>query len=325
LTDQLIVSFVIPTLNEARYLAGALHSIENLKPPVEGFSMELIVVDSGSTDSTLAIARDAHARIERISPGPVGRSRNRGAEIAKGQYIAFVDADCELDPDWLVFLMDHFNDTNVVAAGTVTIPPANDLTWVERVWHGVGTPNNEGPSKAVSWLPTSNLLVRESVFMDIHGFNENLISCEDADLGYRLSSRGKLILENRIATTHRRESKTILQFFKREMWRGAGNLRSVLCHSLRMSEMPSILGPMLFLCMLALSLILFIMGFRNPQYYSMFFSLLVFALILPIGVLVRKRSPRWNLISMVQIYFLSLIYLSARGLGCFVTAKRQDG
>jgi len=86
-----LVSVIIPTYNSAKYIEEALESV--FKQTLQDF--EIIVVDDGSTDGTGEILKDYSDRIKYIfqkNSGPAS-ARNKGIKIARGEYIAFLDAD----------------------------------------------------------------------------------------------------------------------------------------------------------------------------------------------------------------------------------------
>lgn len=87
------VSVVIRTLNEARYLGELLRSIGEQETDHE---VEVVLVDSGSTDETLQVAKCHGARIVHIGQDEFtfGRSLNYGCDAAKGEYLAFISGHC---------------------------------------------------------------------------------------------------------------------------------------------------------------------------------------------------------------------------------------
>lgn len=98
--DGPLLSVVVPVYDVVDYLAAALDSV--LRQPVADF--ELIVVDDGSTDGSAAVLADYAARDERIrvvTQENAGQSvaRNRGIELASGEFLTFVDPDDELPAD----------------------------------------------------------------------------------------------------------------------------------------------------------------------------------------------------------------------------------
>ena len=89
-----LVSVVIRTLNEEKHLPELLESIR--KQSSDYFDFEIVIVDSGSTDNTLEIAKSYSARITFIKKEnfSFGRSLNIGCEFANGKYLLFVSGHC---------------------------------------------------------------------------------------------------------------------------------------------------------------------------------------------------------------------------------------
>lgn len=106
------ISIVIPAYNEEEYLHETL--ICALAQDYRNF--EVIVVDNGSTDSTEAIAR-SFPRVKVLSENNKGTqfARECGRKSAKGDIIAFLDADCRPAPDWLSQGISYFDNPNVAA------------------------------------------------------------------------------------------------------------------------------------------------------------------------------------------------------------------
>src|SRR3954468_21570455 len=90
------LSVIVPVLNGEKFLRQALESIPRLEPPIE-----IIVVNDGSTDRTATIAQAFPTPLIYIEQAPAGpaAARNRGLQAAKGDLIAFLDADDVWTPD----------------------------------------------------------------------------------------------------------------------------------------------------------------------------------------------------------------------------------
>ncbi len=95
---------------------------------------ECIVVDNGSTDDTVKIAKQKGAKVLTMPDGTISALRNFGAKTAQGDYLAFIDADCAIDTNWLRCALPHFEDPTVGCAGSHPGIP-KESTWVQEAWH----------------------------------------------------------------------------------------------------------------------------------------------------------------------------------------------
>jgi glycosyltransferase involved in cell wall biosynthesis len=237
-----LVSFIIPVLNGERDIARCLSSIRHQKVPAETY--EVLIIDNGSTDQTLRIVHDLGFDRQVVPNVHVSALRNRGVAMAKGDYIAFVDADVELTPDWLQNGLVVFEDQRVVANGCFPgVPP--DATWVQRAWDAHQCRYNQTTLPwPVPWLPSMNLMVRRDDFLAVSGFNEHLETAEDVDLCYRLGQRGTILCNPAMKAIHWGEARDLWTFWRKEIWRGVGNLRGLWSHGLRWDELPSLGYPL---------------------------------------------------------------------------------
>lgn len=98
---------VVPTRDRPRQLARCLEALRRLEPPEGGW--ELVIVDDGSLPPVeLNLAPLTGVVLRRAGDGPA-RARNAGASQARGQYLAFLDDDCEPDPHWLRALAERID------------------------------------------------------------------------------------------------------------------------------------------------------------------------------------------------------------------------
>lgn len=117
--DAPLVSVIVPAFNAAPFVEQAIASVRAQTWP----RWELIVVDDGSTDGTAAIlAREQDPRIRIVSQdnAGVGAARNAALEIARGDYVAFLDADDRLPPESLsrrVAYLDANPSVDIVNGG----------------------------------------------------------------------------------------------------------------------------------------------------------------------------------------------------------------
>jgi glycosyltransferase involved in cell wall biosynthesis len=213
------VSVIIPALNEEKMIGRCLESLAESRYPQDRF--EVILVDNGSTDHTLEITQSFSARLRLTilqRPGVnISGLRNLGAAKAKGEVLAFLDADCSIPANWIENSVLHLaSDHAGVIGGDYEIP--KDSSWVARVWFEVGSPTKDGE---VTFVPSGNMLMKSSTFMQIGGFNETIKTSEDCELCFRAREAGfpvRLIRE--IAVTHWTTPQTLREFYRKQVWHG---------------------------------------------------------------------------------------------------------
>lgn len=107
-----LISVIIPVYNGASYLRKAIESILNQSYP----SIEIIVVDDGSTDNSSEILRSFVPEIQYYyqKNAGVGAARNFGVRVAKGDFISFLDQDDRLPDNKFDLLMDEFNRSDAL-------------------------------------------------------------------------------------------------------------------------------------------------------------------------------------------------------------------
>ena len=237
------VTIVVPALNEQKIITRCLISVQHLNYPKE--LIKVIVADNGSRDRTREIARQYLATVIDVPRQSIGYTRNVGAAETDSDIIAFIDADIVVHPNWLAEAVPHFINEEVVAVGSYPAVFEEESNRLQRTWSNLCRNNQKGSMHA-DWLPSANLIVRRSAFDQIKGFNKNLITCEDSDLGYRLKAMGIIINSSKVLVYHLREPKTFGEFFKKEVWHSAGNLTGAFNHDFRLSELPSLALPALF-------------------------------------------------------------------------------
>lgn len=312
------VVFVVPARNEEKHLEACLRSITAQN--VEFVQTSITVVDNESTDRTADIAVRCGARVLRVKPSNAAGARNAGAQGQVADFIAFVDADCVLPDGWLGEGLRHLEDESNAGYGAVQAPAPLDAPWVERVWVAAITPRSAERWERVNWLAAFNLLVRQADFMAIGGFDESLETCEDSDFSYRLTKYGYLVRDYSHPVRHLGESKSISEFFRREMWRSKGNFRSAWKRGALVEEFVSLFLPVSFVLFGILTIVflsaavVYEGGWPWGAAGLMVVACTAGPLLLTITRLGRKQLTSTSVL-------LSL-YLVARGIGPFVPSKR---
>lgn len=172
--------------------------------------------------------------------------------MARGDVIVFIDADHELDPQWLRLALEVLHLPGVAVAGAVCIAPS-DGTWVQRTYDAL---RDHTPGRAeVEWIGSGTMAIWRRIFEDIGGFDTSLDTCEDVDLCRRVRAAGLRVMSDAaLATMHWGDPATLRAVFAGELWRGRDNLRASLRGSLTLRSLPSIAIPLLDLGCLAVAI-----------------------------------------------------------------------
>ena len=220
------ISFIVPVHNSADTLEKCLESIEDVGYPQE--SVEIIIVDNGSKDKTLDIASKFTDKIFVDQTATIAGLRNIGSKKANGDFIIFIDSDCVLSQNWVKSALEYFNDDTVGMVGARTSLVPADATWVERTWklHL----DRQRHKREVSWIISRAIIMRRDVFLEMGGFDETLITCEDVEFGYRMREKYKIIADENLAPMHLKGEKTLGEFFKKERWRGKHSMKVGMKH-----------------------------------------------------------------------------------------------
>ena len=306
------VSIIIPARNEAAHLPALLSSLARVVYPRE--SMEIILVDHESTDATSRIAREAGAKVVGKRGGTISSVRNSGAQVATGEILAFVDADCTVDEEWLMNAVCHFDDAGVGAVGSYHVVPLDPPTWVRQVLQKQieARPSLTKPN----WLPSGNMFVRRKTFRECGGFDETMGTCEDVDLSYRIAQHARLVADARIRCWHHGEPRTLWEVFRKELWRGRDNLIGAFRHGLKSSEIPSLVLPIYFIVAIGCLFVTPILWMFNSSlalWWLIVSSLALFGPIILLSGLLSIRSGTVRYFFHFSAYFLT--YFLARGLG----------
>jgi glycosyltransferase involved in cell wall biosynthesis len=199
------VSVVVPTLNEGEYIGKCIKSILTQSHPAD----EIIVVDSGSVDGTVDVARNLGVVVVRGEKSiPV--NRQLGVEAGTGDVVVTTDADCVHPRDWLERIVGHFNDRDVVFVTGVTKPMPGESIFLDRACYFIGNLfmlffHLFGEE----WSRGSNSAYRRDVMLDVGGYNTELVAREDSDLSKRMKGRGMIVFDWSIkvyTSMRRRES-----------------------------------------------------------------------------------------------------------------------
>lgn len=187
------ISVIIPCFNAAKTIAVQLEALANQT----WTAWEIIIVDNGSTDDSVAIVEHYQKQIPNLHlihandrPG-AAHARNAGVKVASGEALLFCDADDQVEPGWLTAMGEALLKYDFVAGRF-------DYTQLNEPWlvnSGMFQVQKTGLSQYEfpPYLPfagSGNLGIKKALHQAIGGFNEDLIYAEDTDYCFRVQLTG---------------------------------------------------------------------------------------------------------------------------------------
>lgn len=192
-----LISVIIPTLNEEKLI---LQTLRQFTPPLkQKYSIEVIISDGGSKDSTLSILDKSIAdKVIEAQPGEkqnIPQGRNAGAKAAEGGYYFFFNADTLIKniDEFFTAALNAFDDKkNIALACNIHVFP-DEVRLSDKMFHGfynnyVRILNGIGMGMGRGECH----MVRREVFLKANGYNELLAAGEDYDLYRRIKKQGKI-------------------------------------------------------------------------------------------------------------------------------------
>ncbi|MFI5362177.1 MAG: glycosyltransferase [Elusimicrobiota bacterium] len=224
------VSIVIPALNEERVIGRCLEALTRLDFPKDAF--DVVLVDNGSTDRTVEIARSFSPALNLTvlsRPGArISAMRNYGVARTRGEILAFLDADCLAPASWLKTATALLSAEGVGILGAHYRVP-EDSSWVGRAWFGGEELARQG---SIAWVPAGDMFVARSTFARIGGFDESIATNEDCELCERARAAGlRVVGDAAVAVVHLGTPQTLADFYKKIRWHATDGL-SVFLRSL---------------------------------------------------------------------------------------------
>jgi cellulose synthase/poly-beta-1,6-N-acetylglucosamine synthase-like glycosyltransferase len=217
------VSVIVPVRDGASTIGDCIDAILAADYPAD--RREIVIVDNASTDATAARIQSRPVRyLHEPNPG-VSNARNRGIAESTGEILAFVDADCLVEPQWLTELVRPFEDPEVGAVGgnlehaPATTPTERQVARMLGDWQQFAF--NSTPAYPI----TANAAYRREVIERIGPFDPHMTRAQDVELGLRFQERsGRRLAYAERATARHRNRTTQLGFFRQQLgWAyGAG-------------------------------------------------------------------------------------------------------
>lgn len=209
-------SVVIRAYNEEKHIGRLLKGISQQTFP----GVETILVDSGSTDRTVEIAKEFDVKIVNITPDEFtfGRSLNKGIRAASGEFVVIVSAHCyPVYPDWLERLLAPLSEPSVaVSYGKQRGGESNQYS--EHQWFRQYFPDHSILNQGHPYCHNANAAIRRELWEE-HPYNEHLTGLEDLAWGSWAFEQGYSIsytADAEIIHLHDETPTQVLNRYRRE-------------------------------------------------------------------------------------------------------------
>jgi len=206
------ISIVIPCYNGENFLNDCIKSIlkQTVKPN------EIILIDDGSTDDSLKIAKKYQIKIvsHKVNRG-LAEARNTGIKSTNSEIIIFIDVDCVADKNLIKNIIENYTSEKIAGVGGIGVEVnSNGSANKYRSLHGI---QGQGKHrKFVECLFGLCFSFRKKVLQEVGLFDHNFrTNGEDIDIGFRITKKGyRLIYDPQIKVLHLRDDKNLNSYRK---------------------------------------------------------------------------------------------------------------
>jgi glycosyltransferase involved in cell wall biosynthesis len=222
---EMKISVVVPAFNEEKLIRQSLGAIRQACTAFaeRGWAWEMIVCDNNSTDRTAELARAEGAEVVFEPINQISRARNRGASIATGDWLVFVDADSFPGKGLFAAMAERAASGRCAGGGCLVRLDERHFPMGLFVmgWNFL--------SRMMRWAAGSFVFCDAKLFRELGGFSEKMYASEEIDLSKRLKRLAKerglrmqIITEERLLTSARKihlyGRRTHLKFFVKVMF-----------------------------------------------------------------------------------------------------------
>jgi len=199
--DLPLVSIIIPTKNVESIIGHCLKSLQKINYPKNKF--EVIISDNDSSDKTPEIVKIYKYKYISTPKRSVCVGRNEGFKAAQGELVAFSDADCIMDKDWIRNSIKYFEDPTVGGVGGPNITPDDETAFGKAVGFILNQAIFSAGSihgrilkqkREVKSIPGCNAIYRKTALEKVMPMDENLVEAEDYVMNQKIRALGYRLL-----------------------------------------------------------------------------------------------------------------------------------
>jgi glycosyltransferase AglI len=196
-----LISIIIPVYNNPKGIEDTLNSLKKQNLNKEKY--EIIVANDGGDKKTARICKKFDVRLVNITPNEGSyAARNKGLSIAKGEYIAFIDADIKATSNWLKKGFELLKKYDYIG-GQIKIDQTKTKTLADYFEY-LSAFDNKKKLEKYHYIPTANLFIKRKIISALGGFDERLRSGGDFEFGDRVhrSKKFKMHYDKNLIVVH---------------------------------------------------------------------------------------------------------------------------
>lgn len=221
------VSIIVAAYNNEQTIEECLKSILALDYPKGYF--EVIVMDGVSKDTTVEKAQRYPVNVVSIRLNAPAAYNYAMKKLAAYEVLGFVDSDAKVEPQWLRKLVPHLNEPKVAGVSGRIETWNYENSWAKCI--GYELKNRYSRIKKYTHrIATMNLLLKKAVIEKFGGWDEDLPSQYDTDLGYRMSAKGYKIAYEPSAVCYHYNRPTLTAYYRQQLQYGKNTLKLYFKH-----------------------------------------------------------------------------------------------
>jgi cellulose synthase/poly-beta-1,6-N-acetylglucosamine synthase-like glycosyltransferase len=315
-----MISVIVPAYNAAARLPDCLVALQRQTCPPE----EIIVVDDGSKDETVAVARSYGVQVIEQNHLGAPSARNLGLQQMRGDVVLFTDADCEPIPNWISEMVRPLSDPDVAGV------KGSYRTYQRQVVARLAQCEFEERYDLLERFPSIDFVdsysaaFRVAALREVGGFAPDLLGDEDGDLSYRLVRRGFRLVFNRRAIVYHRHPVTWGDYWRRKFWRGYWRTVVFRLHPrkvVRDSHTPQLLKLQIVLIYLAVAVAILALILPSLVWLVAVWCVALLASAMPFTLKVKEKEPQlvqWSPLFIVVRAVAFALGVAGAFIGVFV-------
>ena len=299
------VSIIVTCRNNEQTIGECLQALADQDYPKEAY--EILVIDACSRDGTVEIAEKYVSKVFSV-PLNAAAAYNYAMKIAGYGILGFVDADAKVEREWLKKLVPQLQEPKVAGvSGAIE-------TWnIQNPWARViGYELKKRYSRIGKYtgrIATMNLLMKKSVIEEAGGWDEDLPSQYDTDLGFRVTSKGYKFAYEPDAKCYHFNRQTLRAYWRQQLQYGKNTLKLYLKHGHlargdEITDWGMNIQPALFLAVIALFVVGIVPLLRALWYVSGAVLLAIFVYYVYSAAKISAKFKDRTAMRLVVLYFV---------------------